>query len=81
VFMYLSNVVFGFILAFGLSLLFESPFMAMEKLMLSSRRSRADAVKNSNKNFKTVDSDTDTSWTLKEDGICTINIKQTDCNN
>ncbi|CAL1300173.1 unnamed protein product [Larinioides sclopetarius] len=80
VFMYLANVMFSFMLAFGLSLLFESPFMAMEKLMLSSRRSRVDAVKNNNKNLKTVDSDMDTSSTLKEDGIWAINIRHTECN-
>ncbi|CAL1300170.1 unnamed protein product [Larinioides sclopetarius] len=80
VFMYLANVMFGFMIAFGLSLLFEFPFMAMERLMFSSRRSRVDAVKNNNiKKIKTVDSDMYTSSTLKEDGICTVNIRHTEC--
>ncbi|GIY22649.1 nose resistant to fluoxetine protein 6 [Caerostris darwini] len=78
-FMYLSNIVLGFMCACILSLLFESPFMAVEKLFFSPRPKREE-TKDKIDEFKFTDSERSYSQSFKENGVCAINIKKLDSN-
>lgn len=85
-YVYLGNVLMSFICAYGFSLLFESPFMALEKVLFSTQTTKRPRVskqseselpeivdeKNKHKNGNGA--------VIEENGICTIKIKQIEAN-
>ncbi|GFU45828.1 nose resistant to fluoxetine protein 6 [Nephila pilipes] len=79
VFMYFSNVVCAFMCAYVLSLLFESPFMALEKVFFGARsHPREKTTKSKSKNNSDIFCDkkeNDCSVSHGDNGICAIKVK------
>lgn len=77
----MGNVLLSFICAYGLSLLFESPFMAMEKVMFSRQVSkRTNCSKKSSVNVPETEDSKPKKLkncdVTEENGIYAIKIKQ-----
>ncbi|GFQ89110.1 nose resistant to fluoxetine protein 6, partial [Trichonephila clavata] len=80
-FLYLANILLGYMCAFGMSLLFESPFMALEKVLFATRRSKSKSTEDTNKDTIHENPEKNYSSYIKGNGIYTINIKPIDSNN
>ncbi|XP_054712749.1 O-acyltransferase like protein-like [Uloborus diversus] len=80
---YLGDVVLSFICAYPLSLLFESPFMCLEKVFFSRGRPAKIEEKSSNQEkTDAIDniSEKKKSNIVEENGVCTIGIKRVESN-
>ncbi|GFX26830.1 nose resistant to fluoxetine protein 6 [Trichonephila clavipes] len=79
VFMYFGNVVCAFMCAYVLSLLFESPFMALEKVFFTARIQPSEKTKKSNSNNASGvfydTKTTDCSDLYGDSMICAIKVK------